>query len=116
MSRPAVKAAPTAAAAPAHAAKPAPSLPEDAVLALPRGVRLHHDRVRQTWVLLAPERVLKLDQVGLAVLERVDGVRSFGGIADDLAAAYAAPREQISGDAARFLCGLIARRMVDIVR
>lgn len=101
---------------PAHAASTPPSLPDAAVPSLPRGVRLHHDRVRQTWVLLAPERVLKLDQVGLAVLERVDGARSFGTIVDDLAATYNAPREQIAADASRFLDGLIARRMVDLAR
>ena len=31
---------------------------------LPRGVRLHWDRVREVWVLLAPERAMKLDAVG----------------------------------------------------
>lgn len=101
---------------PAHAASTPPPLPDASVPSLPRGVRLHHDRVRQTWVLLAPERVLKLDAVGLAVLERVDGARTFGAIVDDLAAAYNAPREQIAADASRFLDGLIARRMVDLAQ
>ncbi len=87
---------------------------EASVPRLPRGVRLHRDRVREAWVLLAPERVLKLDPVGLAILERVDGERSLGAIVDDLAAAYSAPREQIAGDAGRFLDGLAARRMVDL--
>lgn len=95
-------------------AAPPVEIAETAVPCLPRGVRLHHDRVRQTWVLLAPERVLKLDPVGLAVLERVDGVASFGTIVDALAAAYAAPRDRIAGDAGRFLDGLAARRMLDV--
>lgn len=92
----------------------APLLADSAVPRLPRGVRLHHDRVRRTWVLLAPERVLKLDAVGLAVLERVNGEQSFAAIVDALTTAYSAPRERIAEDAGRFLDGLIARRMVDI--
>jgi len=102
----------TAAAPPAAA--PPVALADAAIPRLPRGVRLHHDRVRETWVLLAPERVLKLDPVGLAVLQRVDGATSFGAIVDALAAAYAAPRERIAEDAGRFLDGLVARRMVDL--
>lgn len=101
-------------AATSPAAAPPAALADSAVPRLPRGVRLHHDRVRQTWVLLAPERVLKLDPVGLAVLERVDGAASFGAIVDALAAAYSAPRARIAEDAARFLDGLVARRMVDL--
>lgn len=96
---------------------PAPPPLDDAVVpSLPRGVRVHRDEVREAWVLLAPERVLKLDPVGLAVLERVDGSKSFGAIVDALALAYSAPREQIAGDAGRFLDGLAARRMVDLGR
>jgi len=87
---------------------------EAAVPSLPRGVRLHWDRVREAWVLLAPERVLKLDPVGHAVLAKVDGVMSFGAIVDGLAADYAAPRERIAEDAGRFLAGLAERRMLDV--
>ena len=47
---------------------------------LPRGVRLPHDRIRDAWVLLAPERAITLDAVGHAILNEVDGARSFGDI------------------------------------
>jgi pyrroloquinoline quinone biosynthesis protein D len=90
------------------------TLADTAVPSLPRGVRLHWDRVREAWVLLAPERVLKLDPVGRAVLAKVDGTASFGAIVTALAADYAAPRERIAEDAARFLAGLAERRMVDL--
>ena len=36
---------------------------------LPRGVRVHRCEVRQAWLLLAPERAVKLDQVGAAILQ-----------------------------------------------
>ena len=43
---------------------------------LPRGVRLHECKIRKGWFLLAPERALKMDQIGAAILAAVDGVRS----------------------------------------
>jgi len=78
-----------------------------------RGVRTHFDAVRQMWVLLAPERTLKLDDIGRAILEEVDGERNFAEIAQRLAEKYDAPLERISGDARTYLDGLIARRMVE---
>ncbi|SDX90458.1 pyrroloquinoline quinone biosynthesis peptide chaperone PqqD [Citreimonas salinaria] len=81
---------------------------------LPRGVRLHHDRVRDTWVLLAPERAITLDMVGHAVLAEVDGIRSFGEITASLAARYDAPASQIAEDSAGFLNALRARRFLEI--
>ena len=81
---------------------------------LPRGVRLHWDRVRETWVLLAPERAITLDQVGHAILSEVDGLRSFGEITADLAAKYDAPQEQIAKDSAGFLGALKERRFLEV--
>ena len=81
---------------------------------LPRGVRLHWDRVRETWVLLAPERAITLDQVGHAILSEVDGSRSFGEITAELAAKYNAPQEQIAKDSAGFLGALRERRFLEV--
>jgi pyrroloquinoline quinone biosynthesis protein D len=85
-----------------------------AVPYLPRGVRLHDDRVRGMKVLLAPERALKLDATGAAVLGELDGRASFAAIVARLAARYDAPPERIAEDAARFLDGLIDRHMVEL--
>lgn len=81
---------------------------------LPRGVRLHHDHVRDTWVLLAPERAITLDAVGHAILTEVDGTRSFGEITGVLAARYDAPQEEIQKDSAGFLTALRNRRFLDV--
>lgn len=81
---------------------------------IPRGVRVHFDRVRGRWVLLAPERTVALDDIGRAILAEVDGQRSFGAITDGLSATYAAPRDQIAADAAGFLGTLIERRFVEV--
>ncbi|MEM7596527.1 MAG: pyrroloquinoline quinone biosynthesis peptide chaperone PqqD [Pseudomonadota bacterium] len=81
---------------------------------LPRGVRLHHDRVRDAWVLLAPERAITLDPIGQAILEEVDGTRTFGDITTALAEKYNAPAKQIREDSAGFLTALKHRRFLDV--
>ena len=65
---------------------------------LPRGVKLRHDKERDQWVVLAPERVLVLDEPALEVLKRCDGNASVDAIVDELTAAYDAPREEIGAD------------------
>ncbi|OUS38380.1 pyrroloquinoline quinone biosynthesis protein PqqD [Rhodobacterales bacterium 56_14_T64] len=82
--------------------------------ALPRGVRLHYDRIREIWVLLAPERAVTLDAVGHAILSEVDGKRSFGEITQKLAAKINAPVDQIIQDCTGFLGALRARRFLDV--
>ena len=81
---------------------------------LPRGVRLHRDRVREAWVLLAPERAIMLDEIGHAVLTEIDGARSFEQITAALAAKYDAPQDEIAGDCAGLLGALRARRFLEV--
>ncbi|MFT3808955.1 MAG: pyrroloquinoline quinone biosynthesis peptide chaperone PqqD [Micropepsaceae bacterium] len=63
------------------------------------GVRLHFDRVRGRQVLLAPERVVALDETAHAILARVDGVTPLAAIAAALAAEYDADAAEIAVDA-----------------
>lgn len=81
---------------------------------LPRGVRLHFDRVRDRWVLLAPERAISLDQIGHAILKEIDGKRTFREISLSLAEAYNAPIEQIEKDSAGFLGAFFDRRFLEL--
>lgn len=90
------------------------ALPPEAVPIIPRGVRLHHDRVRDAWVLLAPERTLQLDPIGLAILREIDGNASLSQIIGTLAAKYDAPPDQIAGDVGGFIAGLMARRILEV--
>lgn len=85
-----------------------------AIPALPRGVRLHFDRVRDTWVLLAPERTVTLDAIGQAILAELDGQRNFGAITEALATRYAAPRDRIAADCAAFLAALRERLFLEL--
>ncbi|WIX32221.1 MULTISPECIES: pyrroloquinoline quinone biosynthesis peptide chaperone PqqD [Salinicola] len=92
----------------------APALAEEAIVRLPRGVRLREDKARGGWVLLAPERVFQLDPVAREVLSRVDGERDIGAIVDDLAATFAAPRERILGDVRAMLADLILKQVLEV--
>ncbi|MEP2639478.1 pyrroloquinoline quinone biosynthesis peptide chaperone PqqD [Roseobacter sp.] len=88
---------------------------QDAIPVLPRGVRLHEDKVRGGWVLLAPERTIDLDPIGLAILTEIDGACPFGVLVGALADKYDAPIEQIRGDVDTFLTGLANRRFLDLM-
>ncbi len=85
-----------------------------AVPYLPRGVRMHDDAVRGMKVLLAPERVMKLDATGVAILSELDGATPFEAIVARRARRYDAPAARIAEDASRFLDGLVERRMVEL--
>ncbi|MEP5730509.1 MAG: pyrroloquinoline quinone biosynthesis peptide chaperone PqqD [Sulfitobacter sp.] len=86
-----------------------------AIPMIPRGVRLHEDKVRGGWVLLAPERTINLDPIGLAILNAVDGIHTFGVLIETLAEQYQAPAEQIQGDVSEFLTGLADRRFLELL-
>lgn len=81
---------------------------------LPRGVRLHHDRVRNVPVLLGPETALMLDAIGQAVMAEVDGQRDIAAISTCLAERYSAPVDVIQADVIEFLDGMAARRLVEV--
>jgi pyrroloquinoline quinone biosynthesis protein D len=61
-------------------------------------VRLHHDKARARWVVMAPERMFIPDEIALEVLQLVDGARDLEAIIDTLATKFAAPRDVIATD------------------
>ncbi|HLZ67911.1 MAG TPA: pyrroloquinoline quinone biosynthesis peptide chaperone PqqD [Aliidongia sp.] len=76
---------------------------DETVPTLGRGVKFRFDDVRQSWVLLAPERLFVPDEQAVEILKLVDGVRSLGAIVDDLAERFKAPRELIQRDVSAML-------------
>ena len=62
------------------------------------GVRLHHDKARARWVVMAPERMFIPDETALEVLHLVDGARDLDAIIDALVAKFEAPRDVIAAD------------------
>jgi pyrroloquinoline quinone biosynthesis protein D len=91
-----------------------PRIRPDAYPRLPRGVRLVHNEAQGGWVLLAPERVFKADQVAAEVVKRCTGEASFEAIVDDLAAAFGAPRERVEADVASLLQGLVDKKLLEL--
>ena len=90
------------------------ALSPESVPALPRGVRLRFDKVRNVWTLLAPERVLMPDDIAVEILKRCDGEASVAAIVDDLARAFAAPREEIAADVEELLQDLADKGLVTV--
>jgi pyrroloquinoline quinone biosynthesis protein D len=76
------------------------------------GVRLHFDKLRDAWVLLAPERVLEAEGPVREVLSRCDGMRSFAEIIGELAALFAAEPALIEADVRDMLVDLHGKRML----
>lgn len=67
------------------------------------GVKFRFDKVRDAWILLAPERLFMPDEHAVEILKLVDGERTLGAIADALAARFEAPRDVIMTDVAALL-------------
>ena len=81
---------------------------------LPRGVRLREDKVRDRWVLLAPERVVKVDPIAVEILKLCDGARSLGEIVADLALRFNADAGRIGTDVRAMLASLADKRIVEL--
>ena len=92
----------------------APSIPPESRPRLPRGVRLTHNEAQGGWVLLAPERVFKADQIAAEVVKRCTGEVSFEAIVDDLAKTFGAPRERVLADVTVLLQGLADKKLLEL--
>ncbi len=74
------------------------------------GVRLGHDTVRDTGVLLHPEGVLVLNETGAAVLALCDGATDEHALTGALARTYASVP---AGEVRAFLAELARRRLIE---
>jgi pyrroloquinoline quinone biosynthesis protein D len=84
-------------------------LDESRPATLPAWVRLRFDRVRDRWVLLAPERVLFPCATSVEIINRLPQAPTLGALIDGLAAEYEAPREAIAADVNAMLADLAAQ-------
>jgi pyrroloquinoline quinone biosynthesis protein D len=74
------------------------ALDEARPVVLPPWVRMRFDKVRDRWVLLAPERVLFPCATSVEILTRLPQAASLGALIDGLAAEYEAERASIAAD------------------
>jgi pyrroloquinoline quinone biosynthesis protein D len=76
------------------------------------GVRLQRDVVREQWVIQAPERVIELDEIAHAVLQRVDGKRDVEAIVASLVEEYGADADEVRTDVLGLLDDLAGKRIL----
>ena len=76
------------------------------------GVRLHHDQTRGQWVILAPERVIELDDIAHAIVQRCNGERRIETIVAELADEFDATTDEVSGDVMALIDDLIGKRIL----
>ena len=79
-----------------------------------RGFRLRHDAVRQSWVVLAPERLYALDDHAAEVLKLVDGERTIDAITGLLSQKYQAPASEIAADVKAMLDDLVTKGAIQL--
>ena len=77
---------------------------------LARSVRLRHDRVRDRWLLLAPERGFVLNGSALAIVRLLDGTRTLAEVAAQLGSEAA---RDVAGDIDGFVHRLQERGLVE---
>ena len=65
--------------------------------------RLRYDRLRETWLLLAPEKIFMVDEVAAAILERCDGQRTVDEIAGEMLDLFHGDAVEVSRDVRDFL-------------
>jgi pyrroloquinoline quinone biosynthesis protein D len=87
-------------------------LTEQSVPKLARHAKLRFDQARSQWIINAPERVFELDETAAEVLQRLDGERSLGDVAEALAAEFDAPRDDILSDVLEMLQPLLDKGML----
>ena len=76
-------------------------------------VRFRHNKARDEWVILAPERLVKLDPIAVEILQLVDGERQVKNIASQLSKKFNAPEETILSDVIEMLQNLSDKGFIE---
>ncbi|AVA25150.1 pyrroloquinoline quinone biosynthesis peptide chaperone PqqD [Rhizobium sp. NXC24] len=92
----------------------APKIDGLTIAGLARGVRLREDAARGQTILLAPERALALDEIAVAIIKALDGVRTLDEIAAGFAQEFQAPKDEILNDMIAFVREFATRRMLEL--
>ena len=69
----------------------------------PKHVKFRFNKARKEWVILAPERLVKLDPIAVEILQLVDGEKTVKIIASELSKKFNAPEETILADVKEML-------------
>jgi coenzyme PQQ biosynthesis protein PqqD len=79
---------------------------------LARKAKLKLDPIEHEYLLLSPERGLKLNPTAAEILRRCDGERTIDAIAEELASLASVPVERVKGDALSLLADMVKRGLV----
>ena len=79
----------------------------------PKHVRFRFNKARKEWVILAPERLVKLDPIAVEILQLVDGDREVNDIAKELSKKFNAPQETILADVIEMLQDLSDKGFIE---
>ena len=77
--------------------------------------RLRFDEPTQTYLLLYPERGMKLNATGSSIVQLCDGASTVGGIVASLAHTYAKPAAELAVEVEAFLQALADRGLIEWV-
>ena len=88
-------------------------LDESMKLELGRGIRLRHDEGRGAWTLMAPERVIVLDEIAYEVINEIVGSDGhLAAVIDRLSERFDAPRDEIGADVIDMLQGFVDKQLL----
>ena len=76
---------------------------ENIIPKFPKHVKFRFNKARKEWVILAPERLVKLDPIAVEILQLVDGEKTVKIIASELSKKFNAPEETILTDVKEML-------------
>ena len=86
---------------------------EDVKPKFPKHVKFRHNKARDEWVVLAPERLVKLDQIAVEILKLVDGENSVRIISKQLSKKFNAPEDVILKDVKEMLQDLSDKGFIE---
>ena len=86
---------------------------DETVPRFPKHVKFRHNKARDEWVILAPERLVNLDQIAVEILKMVDGEKKVKEISAKLSKKFNAPEETIISDVKEMLQDLSDKGFIE---
>lgn len=79
----------------------------------PKHVKFRYNKARDEWVILAPERLVKLDPIAVEILKMVNGEREVKSISLELSKKFNAPEDTIISDVKEMLQNLSDKGFIE---
>ena len=86
---------------------------DETVPRFPKHVKFRHNKARDEWVILAPERLVNLDQIAVEILKMVNGEKKVKEISAELSKKFNAPEETIISDVKEMLQDLSDKGFIE---